>query len=317
MKKVRDNNSMKDLWRQLILFILVAILIISSYFALSSRFSTPTSQSKSKLKLTASFYPLAEFAHRVGQEHVEVLNLTAPGAEPHDFDPSPQDFVQLENSQVFVYNGAGLEIWLDKLSPEIKQKVIMVNASEGVSLLPGSEEDQKLDPHVWLDPVSASQEVTNITEALSSADPSHKDFYQKNATDYLKQLSDLDAQFRTGLAECQSRNIVTSHNAFQYLAQRYNLNVLSLSGLSPDEEPTPKKLAEVVEFVKQHQVKYIFFETLVSPKLSETIAQETGAKTIAFNPLEGLTEDEIAQGKNYISVQRDNLVALRTALECK
>ena len=272
-----------------------------------------------KILVTTSFYPLAEFTKQVGQELVDVHNLTPAGSEPHDFDPSPQDLVLLENSKLFVYNGAGLELWLSKLGDEIKQKVPTVNASENIQLLQGSEEEEVIqtDPHVWMDPVLASQEVESIKKGLIQIDPTHASAYEQNAMKYQTELSNLDTEFRTVLTECRTRDIVTSHNAFQYLGKRYNLNILSISGLSPDEEPSPKKLAEVTQFVKKNNVKYIFFESLVSPKLSHTIAEETGAKTISFNPLEGLTMNELAEGKKYLTIQRENLVALRTALECK
>jgi zinc transport system substrate-binding protein len=269
-----------------------------------------------KLPVTVSFYPLAEFVQQVGQDKVIVYNLTRAGTEPHDFDPSPQDLVKIENSKVLVYNGAGLEIWVDKLRDQFQNKLKMVNSTENISLLQ-SEAENRPDPHVWLDPVLASQQVENITQALAVADPEHKSYYEQNAKSYQQQLSDLDIEFKKGLEKCQSREVVTSHNAFQYLGKRYGLTILSISGLSPDEEPTPQKLAEVVQFVKVHNVKYIFFESLVSPKLAETIATEAGAKTLSFNPLEGLTSEELSKGKNYLTVQRENLAALRTALGCE
>jgi zinc transport system substrate-binding protein len=323
IQKIRDNDQVK------IKIVLVGfgILLLATVVLATTRkkpLASISSPSPSdKVVVTTSFYPLADFAAQIGKDLVTVHNLTPAGAEPHDYEPSPQDLVTLQNSKVFVYNGAGLEVWLDKLSDEVKQKVMMVNATQGVSLLTGDPEKSDsasthpTDPHVWMDPVLASAEVENIKNGLITADPTHKEIYQQNATEYQKQLSQLDTDFREGLANCATNNIVTSHNAFQYLSKRYGVHVLSISGLSPDEEPAPKKLAEVVQFVDRHYIQYIFFESLVSPKLSETIAQETGAKTIAFNPLEGLSDEEIAKGKNYISIQRDNLAALRIALECK
>jgi zinc transport system substrate-binding protein len=306
--------------RKLLLLLFLFIVAAVLFFAARHRDLPPSSPKNiSQLSVTTSFYPLADFASQVGGDKISVHNLTPAGSEPHDFEPSPQDLVALQNSKVFIYNGAGLEIWLDKLSDDVKQKEVMVEATKDISLLSSSEEEAETpkDPHVWLDPVLASQEVENIKNGLIVADPANQQTYQQNATHFQNQLADLDSGFRTGLANCQSRDIVTSHNAFQYLGKRYGLNILSISGLSPDEEPTPRKLAEVTQFVKKHNVKYIFFESLVSPKLSDTIAQETGAKTIAFNPLEGLTEEEVAAGKNYLSVQKENLKALQTALECK
>ncbi len=297
--------------------LLVVLIAVSAIFVLKSQSLKPTSPQTSKVTVEASFYPLADFARQIGQEYVEVHTLTPAGAEPHDFEPSPQDLIKLQTSRLVIYNGAGFEPWVSKVNQEDRINNHWVEATSGLSLLSTSEAGETFDPHVWMDPVLALQEVATITDGLIKIDPQHTQQYRHNAQAYQTQLLNLDTAFKNGLADCQSLTIVTSHNAFQYLARRYNLNVISISGLSPDEEPTPRKLTEVAQFVRQNQVKYIFFETLVSPKLSETIAQETGAKTIAFNPLEGLTDEEIAQGDDYLSVQYKNLEALRTALVCK
>jgi zinc transport system substrate-binding protein len=295
----------------LILFVFL-VYVVFSLIKVSQRSALNTT---GKIQVTTSFYPLAEFTQHVGGNDVDVYNLTPPGAEPHDFEPTPQDLVKIQNSKLLIYNGAGLDLWVNKLSDDTKKNLILVNASKTILLLSSSGNSQ--DPHVWLDPLLAKQQVGNIKAALVEVDPDNSNYYELSAKSYSDQLDLLDAEFRKGLANCQSRDIVTSHNAFQYLGKRYNLNILSISGLSPDEEPSPKKLAEVTQFVKKNKVKYIFFETLVSPKLSQTITQETGAQAITFNPLEGLTTEELAHGKNYISVQRDNLTALRTALNCQ
>jgi zinc transport system substrate-binding protein len=165
--------------------------------------------------------------------------------------------------------------------------------------------------------VLAGKQADNIAAGMAKADPNNAEAYKANAAEYKRKLLVLDGDFRTGLAQCARRDIVTSHQAFAYLGGRYGLEVKPISGISPDEEPSPQKLAEVAQFVRVNRVKFIFFETLASPKLSETIARETGAKTIVFNPLEGLSDAEMAQGKNYLSVQRENLENLRIALDCK
>jgi len=308
-----------------ILLIVPAIIVVNLLaFFLRTQTHLPVLQAPaaSLLEVTTSFYPLADFAQQIGQQKVTVHNLTPAGAEPHDFEPSPQDLVTLQKSKLFIYNGAGLEHWLDKVTSEPQKNQVKVEASKNIDLLHSSEEDSQTtnsapDPHVWMDPVLASKQVENIKNGYLAADPANAAYYEQNAINYQKQLADLDTSFREGLADCQVRDIVTSHNAFQYLARRYQLTVASLSGLSPDEEPSPQKMVEVAQFVKKNHVRYIFFESLISPKLAETIAHETGAQTLSFNPLEGLSSNEIAQGKNYISVQKENLTALRTALGCK
>jgi len=268
----------------------------------------------SKINVTATFYPLVEFTKQVGGETVIVTNLTRPGSEPHDFEPSPQDLVQLNNSDLLIFNGANFEPWITQVSTSLSPNVKIVDSSSDISLL---MVNGTTDPHIWLDPVRASQQVDTITNSLITVNPDRAQLYTQNATGYKQQLADLDRDFRESLANCQLNQIVTSHDAFQYLAERYGLEVMSVSGLSPDEEPSPQAMAEIVQFVRQTGISYIFFESLVSPKLSETIALETGAQTIVFNPLEGLSTEELQQGKNYLSVQQENLRALKTALVCQ
>ena len=163
----------------------------------------------------------------------------------------------------------------------------------------------------------AKKEVEKIAQAIDQADPNNKSFYDQNTKNLEDKLDQLDNEYKTGLTSCQSKDIVTSHAAFGYLGTRYGLNQVAIAGLSPDEEPSSKQLVDVADFARKNNVKYIFFESLVSPKLSETIAQEIGAKTLVLDPLEGLSDDNIKQGKDYFSVMRDNLANLQTALQCK
>lgn len=278
----------------------------------------PGSTHPSALRVTASFYPLADFAKQVGGDRVLVTNLTPAGAEPHDFDPSPRDVATLQTSSVFIYNGASLEAWVDRVLPDLEQRgVVIVAASHGIDLRPGTAAAARYDPHFWLDPVLASQEVETIKNSFMTADPANVAWYAKNAAAYQEKLQQLDQAFRRELAHCARRDIVTSHAAFGYLAREYQLTVVPLAGVSPDEEPSPQRLGQIAQFAEQHHIEYIFFETLVSPRLAQTIAQEIGARTIVFDPLEGLSDTDIKQGKDYISVQHENLQHLKTALACQ
>lgn len=306
-----------------------------------------------KIKITTAFYPLYEFSRQVGGDHVVVKNTTPAGSEPHEYEPAPKELAAIQDSDVFVYNGASFQPWADKIAGELQSKgVTVIDASKDISLLPGEAEESHAeeeqghaeesqsslwpnliamaeahegepgeeavhDPHFWLDPVLAQREVATIQQALSSRDQAHRDDFASNAQEYSEKLRSLDTDFREGLADCRRRDVVASHEAFGYLAKRYRFNAVAISGLSTEEEPTPKKLAEISQFVKSKDIRYIFFETLVSPKLSETIAKETGAQTLVFNPIEGLTEEELAQDQDYISVQKENLANLKTALACK
>ena len=158
--------------------------------------------------------------------------------------------------------------------------------------------------------------VDRIASGYQQSDPNNKNYYQANADSLKAKLQQIDLAYRQGLSHCLTKNIITSHAAFGYLAKTYGLNQVAIAGFSPDAEPSPQQLAVIAKFAEQNQVKYIFFESLVSPKLAQTIASEIGAQTLVLNPLEGLSDQELAQGKNYLSVMQDNLSNLQTALQC-
>ena len=295
----------------------------------------PAAETKSasqKMAVGASLYTLAEFARQVGGDRVTVTQLIPNGVEPHEWEPTPKDLAKLQSQKVFLYNGKGLEPWIDSAKKAVaEKKVAFVLTSEGIPSLaavaeaehehkgaevkhePGTAED----PHVWLDPVLAKQQVMRIKEALSQADPDGKAYYEERAAAYGKQLEQLDADYRTMVAKAPRKEFVTTHAAFGYLAKRYGLQQLAIMGVSPHAEPTPADLAQLVQEVNEHQIKTIFFETLISPKLSETIAQQTGAKTLVLNPIEGLTPEDVKQKADYLTLMRRNLENLSVALQVK
>lgn len=264
-----------------------------------------------RLSVSASFYPLYYFASEIGGNNAQVTNLSKDGVEPHDFEPSPADIARMQESKLLFVNGAGLEPWVEKLQDELKQKgVLVVTATQGLELL------ESADPHVWLSPVLAKSQIDKLLQGYIQVDPGNRNFYEANAEELKRKLTELDSKFKQGLASCRQKSFVTSHAAFGYLAREYNLTQVPISGISPDEEPSPAEMAEVTKFARELNVKYIFFEILVSPKLSETIAKEIGAQTLVLDPIEGLSDDTIRQGKNYFTVMESNLLNLQTALEC-
>lgn len=280
--------------------------------------------STDKLQVTASFYPLQYFTQQIAGAKADVSSITPPGVEPHDYESSPRQLVDATKAGLFVYNGAGLEPWADKLLPEFKHQV--VKASDGISLLTFAEEDHDdehgheealtlQDPHFWLDPVLAQQIVTNIKNGLIAADAANAGYYTKNAEAVTARLQALDQSYGAALKTCQSRTIITTHQAFGYLAKRYNLQVVPIS-VNPDQEPSPEAIAGLVKAVKDSGAKYVFFETLTSPQVAKTIADEAGAKTAVFNPIEGLTDKEQQKGEDYFSIQQQNLEQLKLALTC-
>lgn len=304
-------------WRLGAAIVIVAALIVGTLAVTKNQ----NSKTDDKVSVAASYYPLYDFAKNVGGDKVSVTNITPAGSEPHDYEPSPQQLVEAQKSKVFVYNGGTMEPWVDKFISDYKS--IGVQAGSGIDFIKGSDEETGVssedikDPHFWLDPVLAQQIVNNISDGLIKADPKNKDYFSDRAKAYNNKLAQLDQDFKTGLATCQSHSVITSHAAFGYLAKRYNLDIVSIAGITPGEEPSAAKLADLTKLVKEKQIKYVFFESLVSPKLAETVASETGAKTAVFDPVEGVSDEDQKQGKDYLSVQRENLANLRTALACQ
>ena len=283
------------------------------------------------LPVAASFYPLAFFAEQIGKDHVAVTQVTPGGVEPHDYEPTPRQLIAVYGSKVFLMNGEGVDAWGDKIIDELKQKgVIVVRMTDAIALMGGFNEEGEqdpqhpvsansdvYDPHIWLDPVLAQKEAALIRDAFITADPANADDYRRNADELTAKLKDLDAAYRAGLAHCAVKDAVVSHNAFRYLAKEYGFTTLAIAGLDPEQEPSPQRLAELADLARKEHIAYIFFETLVSPKIAETVATEIGAQPLVLNPIEGLTADDAAKGKEYVAIMRDNLTNLRTALQCQ
>lgn len=301
--------------KKIILLILLVIIIIGAvWFANRANTSNHISNiqaQKTKIQVSASFYPVYFFAKEIGGDRAFVKNITPAGVEPHDYEPTTQDIANIENGDLLVLNG-GVEAWGNKIRDNLREtKVKIVIAGEGLYTA------QIQDPHFWLSPPLAKKEVEKITEGYISIDPNNSNYYKEKENILENKLDDLNNKFKAGLKDCSSHDFVTSHAAFSYLAEQYDLIQIPISGLSPDEEPSAQKLARVVDLAKRKNVKYIFFEKLISPKLAETIAAEVGAQTLVLDPLEGISDDDSSAGKNYFTVMEDNLKNLHTALQCK
>ena len=268
-------------------------------------------------QVVAAFYPLFEAARRVGGDLVQVRNLTPAGSEPHDLELNSRQVDQIEDAAVVLFLGRGFQPALEKAAGRAKgAKVDVLGA---LSLRPAGAGDDKLDidPHVWLDPRLLKTIVGEVAGALSEVDPANRATYEANAGAYGRELDDLDAAFTTGLASCDRRVIVTAHAAFGYLAGRYGLTQDAIAGLEPESEPSPQRLADLARKVRADGTTTIFYETLVSPKVAESLAREAGVRTAVLDPLEGLTDADAKAGRTYVSGMRENLAALRQALGCR
>ena len=283
------------------------------------------SDPRGAVQVVAGFYPLEFVAERVGGPHVEVTNLTRAGAEPHDLELEPREVAALSEADVVVY--------LSGFQPAVDDAVATAGVEAldvaGVAdLAPASEampseehadeeahaEESAVDPHFWLDPTRLTDVGEAVAERLAAADPAGAQAYRDGAESLREELTDLDAEFSAGLASCDVAELVTSHTAFGYLAERYGFELLGISGLSPEIEPDARTLAEMAELVRERGITTVYAETLVDPAVAETVADEAGVATAVLDPVEGVTED--SPGDDYVEIMRANLDVLREGQKC-
>ncbi|WP_264030567.1 metal ABC transporter substrate-binding protein [Cellulosimicrobium sp. SH8] len=287
-----------------------------------------------RLQVLASFYPLQYVVEQVGGEHVDVSNLTPPAAEPHDLELAPAQVRAIGDADLVVYL-SGFQPAVDEgIEQRAPEHVVDAAASAGLEEHPGGEGEHAdesaeehaehadesgdghdhgaTDPHFWLDPTRLAAVGDAVADELSAVDPDHADDYAAGAAALTADLDDLDAEFAEALAPCSGATLVTSHEAFGYLAERYDLHQVGISGIDPEAEPSPARLREVGEVVRENDVTTIFFETLVSPKVTQTLADDLGVQTALLDPIESLAEG----ATDYREVMESNLEALTSGLAC-
>src|SRR5260221_509047 len=302
--------------KKTISLIITILLIISVAFLVIKKTNQPNENLK--LQVSTSFYPMYFFASLIGRDKVNVVNITPAGAEPHDYDPTPQDIIKIQNSKLLILNGS-VETWANKIKTNLNEKSTQILVA-GENL-----ENQKIeengamttDPHVWLSPHLAKIESQKIEKKLEDINPVNSDYYKSNLMKLEMDLDQIDQNYKIGLQNCQLKSFITSHAAFVYLSKDYGLTQNAIDGLSPDAEPSLKELAQIADFTKKNNIKIIFFEALVSPKLSQTIADEAGAKTLVLDPIEGISDKDLSKDTTYLTLMTNNLQNLRTALQCK
>ncbi len=304
---------------------------------LSACTGTTVGNDSEKIKVAATIYPLAFFAEQVGGDLLEVTTLVPQGLEPHDYEPAPNDLKALYDADLVIYNGAALEPWIEDMEFELMQeKVELFEATSFVELIPLGEEHEESfhfipsasahetgeehtewDPHVWLDPMRSKQIVQALAANLATIDPENAETYINNAKVVMGELDKIDTSFANTLQSCTGRDFVTSHAAFAYLAERYGLTMIPISGINPHSEPSLKELGEISEQVEAKGLSVIYTETLVDSAFAQTITNETGATLMTLNPLEGLTSTEASAGENYFSILKQNFENLKVGLSCE
>ena len=306
--------------RRLARIVLAGLLAVALTPTAAHATRSDHSDSKKKVTVTAAFFPLAAAVAQVGGSLVKVTNLTPAGVEPHDIELNTQQAESVLDADLAVVVGNGFQPAVEDIAADRDGPTLNV-----LKALPINAGDKKveegdataLDPHVWLDPVLYQSVVDAIASALSKVDPDHAADYTANAAAYNAKLVALNTEYETGLANCSRQLLVTAHEAFGWLTQRYGLTPEGIAGISPDAEPNPQRLADLTDLVEKKGVTTIYTEDLVSPKVARTLAREAGGlKTATLNPLEGLTAKQIKAGATYISEMQDNLQAIQKGLGC-
>ena len=329
--------------KRLTYFVLGATMVATVVGIAGCGSDTKQAAPAEKMKVVTTVFPVYDVAKQVGGDKVDVSLLVPPGAEPHDWDPTAKDLKEIGTAKVFLYSGAGLEPTEKILAKDVLQQAQAVELSKSLTLLPAPDEDEdehdhdhdkehkddkaqkedkhehehehgEFDPHVWLDPMNVAKEVDAVVEAFSKADPTNAKYYETNGKAYKEKLQALHAKYEEFGKTQHDKHLVVSHMAFGYLAKAYGFEQLGIMGVSPDAEPTPERMADIVAFIKEHNVKAIFSEELVSPKLANAIAAETGVKVYVLNPAEGLTEEQTQKHVTYLDIMEENLKTLKEAL---
>ncbi len=318
----------------LISIFLVMTLVLSSCsnnVPISNENDTSTTDI-SKLTVYASFYPIYDFTNKIAGDFIDLKLIVPAGAEPHDFELSAKTLAEMENADLIILNGLEFETWTDSLPDSLSSKI--VSLGENVNPLPyeehlhegdshsneehiedGHSHDSEYDPHVWLDPLRALQMSEIIYENLSDLDPENKTIYESNFNNLKGKFIDLDLEYKQLETVQNKKEIIVSHNAFSYLAERYGLEFHSISGISPESEPSLKVLSEITDLVNSEGIKVLFFEELANEKIIHTLADETGVEADVLYTIEGMTDDEIYNGEDYFSKMRLNLNKLKSAIK--
>lgn len=281
------------------------IIILLSIFILNCNKNNNKNSDKDnsgKLQIYTSIYPIYDFTKKIGGEKISVYNMTKAGAEPHDFEITSKDMANLSKANLFIYNGGGMEHWVDTIKEALKD-IKYINTSSNIN-------ENNLDPHFWLSPINAKIQMENIKNGLIEIDSENKNYYESNYNLYANRLTELDEKIKTSLSDIKNRNLVLTHPAFGHFCKEYSLNQIAIAR----DEADPKAMAEIIEFIKSNNVRTIFYEEFSSSKLVDSIAKETGIKILTLNPIESLSEENIASGEDYFSIMEKNLISLSDGL---
>jgi len=311
--------------------IILASILAMSVFASGCSKKAESNVDNDKLTVYTTVFPVYDFVRNIGQDKVNLNYIIPPGVEPHDYEITPKVLKDIQNADLLIKNGLGIDNFVDKIESESDLKI--VTASEGITPLTYSEEEEhdhdhdheeeisdehnhgEYDPHVWLDIDLAIKECTNIKDALIESDEENKEYYEENYNNYIKELENLNTKYNKELKNITKNDIIVSHDAYGYLCDKYDINQISITGISANQEPSLSKISEISNYVKDNNIKYILFDGLVNPKVSQTIANEANIDTAILYSIDGLTKKDFDNNASYVSLMEKNLETLKLVLK--
>lgn len=308
-----------------LLFLIILLIAVFTVMHLipDKQISDISETQNKKIIITATIFPVYDAAKYITGEKGSVKMMLPPGIEPHSYDPSPKDIISLKRSKIFIYSSPYMETWVDKIIPQIGKNCMSVNGSEGVAFIKGDMQGHEgmshegVDPHIWLDPVNMKIIAENFTEAVIKVDPVNADYYSIRLNEYKKHLDELDKEIGDSIKKFKNRTIIYGgHYAFGYFSKKYGLNYISpYRNFSPNSEPTPKDIKEMIDTVKSSKAKYIFYEEMLSPKIAEIAAKECQVSLLMLNGTHNVSKDDLSAGITYFEIMRKNLENLRKGLD--
>lgn len=307
------------IWVAALIIFVIAGSLASAWLVFGYANQAPqTPQGSGKLKVIASFYPMYDFAINVGGDRIEAKTLIPVGVEPHEFEPTPSNIIDLNEARLFIINGVIEDSFAPQLLAGIDNRnLTVVDTSKGIQLVASQDADAPgNDPHIWLDPVLAKKQVDAIKDALIQVDPAGRDYYVSNAEAYKKKLDALDGEFRSTFTACKKKDILITHATLAYFCREYGCNQVPVEGVNAEGEPSPAAVAAIIDQAKAKNITVVFVENLINPKSAQTIADEIHGKVAVFNSVHGLTPDEQKRRENYFSLMEENVATIKASLEC-
>ncbi len=288
--------------KNIVIIFILFLLISCGNFSKSSDLLKENEASSDKLQVYASIYPIYDFVKKIGADKIDAYNITSAGTEPHDFEITSKDMADLTKADLFIYNGGGMEQYIDNVKKAVKE-IKYIEASSNMSI-------EGLDPHFWISPLKAKKQMENIKNALSEIDSDNADYYNSNYNFYADKLDRLDNSIKDSLSKIKNTNLVVTHPAFGHFCRAYSLNQVAIAR----DEADPKTMSGIIDFIKNNNVKAVFCEDFSSSNLADSIAKETGVKILTLNPIESLSAEHINSGEDYFSVMEKNIISLTNGL---